>query len=105
MEKIKPLHDWALIEPSEADEKSAGGIYLPDVAKERPHEGKVIAIGQGRMKEEKDKEGKIKEKKFVPTTLKPGAHILYEKYMERKVELDGKEYVMVREEDILGTLD
>lgn len=102
--KVKPLQDWVVIRPQEADEKSAGGIIIPDVAKEKPQRGEVIAVGEGKNVEEKDAKGKVKEKKFVKTTLKPGDQILYEKYAARKIEIDREECVMVREEDVLGLL-
>ncbi len=102
--KIKPLHDWALIRPKEAEEKTAGGILIPDTAKEKPSEGEVLAIGTGKLVEEKDKKGKVKEKKFVKTVLKAGDYVLYEKYSATKVDLNDQEMVLVREEDILGVL-
>jgi chaperonin GroES len=102
--KIKPLQNWVLIRAGEAREKSAGGIIIPDVAKEKPEEGEVVAVGEGRFVEEKDSKGKVKEKKFVKTTLKPGDRILYEKYAVRKIEVDREELLMVREEDVLGYL-
>lgn len=103
--KVKPLQDWVVVQADEAEEKSAGGIFIPEAAKERPESGKVIAVGEGRNVEEKDAKGKVKEKKFVKTTLKPGDHILYEKYSARKVEVDQEEVVLVRESDVLGYLD
>jgi chaperonin GroES len=106
--RVRPLQDWALIRPKEAEEKTAGGIFLPEVAKERPQEGEVIAIGEGKFVEEKEEKGKDKgkkEKKFVKTTLKPGDQILFEKYGARKIEVDGEELVMVREEDVLGRFE
>src|SRR6266850_696126 len=98
--KIKPLHDWAVVRPKDAEEKTAGGIFVPDTAKEKPSEGEVLAIGTGKFVEEKDKKGKIKEKKFVNTVLKPGDHVLYEKYSATKVDVNDEELVMVREEDV-----
>lgn len=103
--KVKPLQDWVVVQADEAEEKSAGGIFIPEAAKERPESGKVIAVGEGRNVEEKDAKGKVKEKKFVKTTLKPGDHIFYEKYSARKVEVDQEEVVLVRESDVLGYLD
>lgn len=100
--KLRPLSNWALIRPSAASDKTAGGIYIPEVAKEKPVEGEVLAIGDGRWEEEKDAKGKLKEKKFVKTSLKPGTRVMYEKYAASKVEIDGEELVLVREENILG---
>ena len=96
---IQPLQDWALIEPSEAKEKTTGGLFIPDTAKEIPVEGKVLAVGKGRWETlEKKKEEKV----FRPTVLKPGDQVLYEKYGTTEVDLDGKELVLVRESDVLG---
>ena len=103
---IQPLQDWALIEPSEAKEKTTGGLFIPDTAKEIPVEGKVLAVGKGRWETPEKKSGskpnKKEEKFFTPTVLKPGDQVLYEQYGTTKVELDGKEFVLVRESDVLG---
>jgi chaperonin GroES len=103
---IQPLQDWALIEPSEAKEKTTGGLFIPDTAKEKPVEGKVLAVGKGRwemLEKKKDYKPKKKEEKvFRPTVLKPGDQVLYEKYGTTEVDLDGKELVLVRESDVLG---
>ena len=103
---IQPLQDWVLIEPSEAKEKTAGGLVIPDTAKEKPAEGKVLAVGKGRLETPEKKEGRKpkekEEKVFKPTVLKPGDQVLYEKYGTTKVDLDGKELVLVRESDVLG---
>ena len=105
---IQPLQDWALIEPAEAKEKTTGGMFIPDTAKEKPVEGKVLAVGKGRWETPEEKLGrkpKKKEKKvFKPTVLKPGDQVLYEKYGTTEVELDGKDLVLVRESDVLGLL-
>jgi|SRR5579863_5204078 len=105
--KIKPLHDWAVIRPKEAEDRTPGGLIVPDSAKERPEEGEVISIGEGKFVSEKETKGKSekKEKKFVKTDLKPGDHIIYEKYGARKIEIDGTEFFMVREEDVLARLE
>ena len=100
--KIKPLHDWAVIKPKEDADRSPGGIIIPESAKGQSEEGEVLAIGEGRFKEKRDKKGDVTEKKFVKTTVKPGDHVLYEKYGTSKITVDGKEVVMVREDDILG---
>ena len=103
---IKPLQDWALIEPSEAKEQTTGGLFIPDTAKEKPVEGKVLAVGKGRWEAPENKLGskpkKDEKKVFKPTVLKPGDQVLYEKYGTSKVDLDGKELVLVRESDVLG---
>jgi chaperonin GroES len=104
--KFKPLHDWAVIRPSEAEEMTAGGLYIPDTAKEKMHEGVVEAIGPGAYEEEKygKKKEKNKERRFVPTTVKPGDRALYEQYAGRSYKIDGEELILVRERDILGIL-
>ena len=104
--KVRPLHDWVVIRPGKSQDRTAGGIVIPEVAKERPQEGEVVAVGEGRF-EKKDEKGKVKEqeKKFIKTTLKPGDRIVYEKYSTRKIEVNGEELVMVREEDVLGLFE
>lgn len=103
---LQPLQDWALIEPSESKERTAGGLFIPDTAKEKPVEGKVLAVGKGRWEtQEKRRDGKPKEKEekvFKPTVLKPGDQIVYQQYASTKIELDGKELVLVRESNVLG---
>jgi chaperonin GroES len=107
--KIKPLNDWAVILPSEAMTRTAGGIYIPDAAKEKPAEGTVEAIGPGALEEEKwedrkkDK-GKKKERKFVPTSVKPGERVMYDRFAGQKIDVNGEERVLVREKNILGIL-
>ncbi len=103
--KIRPLHDWVVIRPGKSQDRTAGGIVIPDVAKEKPQEGEVLAVGEGRF--EKDEKGKSKEKesKFIKTILKPGDRVMYEKYSARKVEVNGEELVMVREEEVLGRFE
>jgi chaperonin GroES len=103
---MQPLQDWVLIEPSEAKEKTAGGVLIPDTAKEKPVEGKVLAVGKGHWDTPEKKWGskpKEKEEKvFYPTVLKPGDQVLYEKYGATPVDVDGKELVLVRESAVLG---
>ncbi|HUJ79494.1 MAG TPA: co-chaperone GroES [Nitrospiria bacterium] len=106
---LKPLHDWALIRPSSSDERTKGGIIIPDTAKGQPQEGVILAIGEGRYTEP-DGPGAHKgkrstqEKVFVKTTLKPGDRVIYEKYAGRKIEMDGEELILVREDDVLGQM-
>lgn len=102
--KIRPLNDWVLLEQLDAEEKTAGGIIIPDLAKERPHTGIVIAVGPGTFKVEKGRE-KEKKKIFIPTELKPGNKVIYEKYMVSDFEVDGHKIVMVREENVLGIFE
>jgi chaperonin GroES len=93
---IKPLGDRVLLEVLEAEEKTKGGIVLPDTAKEKPQEGKVIAVGKGRV----DKDGKVQ-----PLEVKPGDRVLFSKYGGTEVTTkEGQEYLIVREEDILAIM-
>ncbi len=104
--KLRPLHDWAVIRPSEAEERTSGGLYIPDTAKDKPHEGVVEAIGPGAYEQEKfgkkKKEGE--ERKFIPTTVKPGDRVLYQSYAGEAYVVDNEERILVRERDILGIL-
>ncbi len=104
--KLKPLHDWAVIRPSEAAEVTAGGLFIPDTAKDKPQEGVIEAIGPGAYEEEKGrkKKGEKKERRFIPTTVKPGDRVLYERYAGQTYKIDGEERIIVRERDILGIL-
>ncbi len=104
--KVRPLNDWAVIRPAEAISRTAGGIYIPETAKEKPAEGTVEAIGPGALEEEKrgEKKEKKKERKFIPTSVKPGERVLYERYAGHEMTIDGEEVVLVREKNILGTL-
>lgn len=92
---IKPLGDRVLIEPLEQQEEKIGSIIIPDTAKEKPQEGKVIAVGPG-----KNENGKI-----VPLQVKVGDRVLYGKYAGTEIKKDGKEYLIVRESDILAIIE
>lgn len=104
--KFVPFHDWAVIRPAAADEVTSGGLYIPDSAKEKPHEGVVEAIGPGAYEEPKgrDRKKSQSERKFIPTTVKPGDTVLYERYAGGNYKIEGEEKVLVRERDILGLL-
>lgn len=93
--KIQPLGDRVLVEPLKEEEVKKGGIIIPDSAKEKPTEGKVIAIGTGKL----DDSGKK-----IPFNVKPGDKVLMPKYGGTEVKFDGKEYQIMREEDILGVI-
>ncbi len=93
--KIKPLGDRVLIKPSEEKEKTKGGIVLPDTAKERPQEGEVVAVGEGK----KTDDGKV-----IAPTLKVGDKVLYGKYSGTEITVDGEEYLIMREEDVLAII-
>ena len=99
--KIRPLHDWAVIRRIDAGEKTAGGIIIPAVAREKPAEGIVEAIGPGKY----SAEGRGKKEKFVPTTVKPGQQVVFTDFAARDTEVDGQQLTFVREEDILGTYE
>jgi chaperonin GroES len=94
--KIRPLHDRVIIQRLEEEEKTKGGIIIPDTAKEKPQEGKVIAVGPGKILENGTK-----------TTLdvKIGDKILFGKYSGTEIKIEGEEFLMMREEDILGVIE
>ncbi len=94
--KIKPLQDRVIVQRIEEEQKSKGGIIIPDTAKEKPQEGKVIAVGKGRIADD----GKV-----VPMSVKAGDRILFGKYSGTEIKLDGEEYLIMREEDILGVIE
>jgi chaperonin GroES len=104
--QLKPLHDWAVIRPSEAEEVTAGGLFIPDTAKDKPQEGVVETIGPGAYIEEKGKKKKDekKERRFVPTVVKPGDRVVYERYAGQTYNIGSDERILVRERDILGIL-
>ena len=92
---IKPLGDRVLIEVLEEEVEKQGSLYIPDTAKEKPQQGKIVAVGKGRYE----------EGKLVPLEVKAGDKVLYGKYSGSEVKYDGKEYLIVRESDILAILD
>ncbi|PIP36452.1 MAG: co-chaperone GroES [Desulfobacterales bacterium CG23_combo_of_CG06-09_8_20_14_all_52_9] len=93
---IKPLNDRVLVVRVEEEQKTAGGIIIPDTAKEKPQEGKVVAVGPGKP----DKDGKR-----TPLEVKKGDRILFSKYAGTDIKIDGVEHVFMKEDDILGILD
>ena len=93
--KVKPLSDRVVIQPLEAEEKTSGGIYLPDSAKEKPMMGKVIAAGPGKTSE---------SGQLIKMEVKVGDTVLYGKYSGTDIALEGKEYLIVRESDILAII-
>lgn len=94
--KLKPLADRVIVKQTEAEEKTKSGIYLPDAAKEKPTQGKVIAVGPGKL----DDKGKRME-----LSVSQGDVVYYGKYSGTEVEVDGVKYVILRESDLLGVLD
>jgi chaperonin GroES len=93
--KIRPLHDRVIVKRIEEEEKTKGGIIIPDTAKEKPQEGRVIAVGPG-----KNDDGKV-----IPLGVKAGDKILFGKYSGTEIKLDGEEHLILREDDILGVIE
>ena len=94
--KIRPLHDRIIVERLEEETKTAGGIIIPDTAKEKPQQGKIIAVGKGKVTED----GKV-----LALDVKVGDKVLFGKYAGTDIKIEGKEYLMMREEDILGVIE
>jgi chaperonin GroES len=94
--KIKPMNDRILVVRVEEEQKTAGGIIIPDTAKEKPQEGKVVAAGPGKMGE---------DGKRIPMEVKAGDRILFAKYSGTEIKIDGVEHLFMREDDILGVID
>jgi chaperonin GroES len=94
--KLRPLHDRILVKRIEEEEVRRGGIIIPDTAKEKPQEGKVIAVGSGKVSEDGKK---------IALEVKAGDRILFGKYSGSEVKIDDQEYLILREEDVLGILD
>lgn len=93
---LRPLSDRILVERVEEDEKTKGGIIIPDTAKEKPAEGKIVAVGNGRIGED----GKV-----LPMDVKVGDRILFSKYGGTEVKIDGIDYLIMRQDDVLGVVD
>ncbi|OGP89663.1 MAG: co-chaperone GroES [Deltaproteobacteria bacterium RBG_16_48_10] len=94
--KVRPLHDRLIVKRLEEEDKTKGGIIIPDTAKEKPIEGKVIAAGEGRIK---------KDGKKIPMEVKMGDRILFAKYGGTEVKMDGEEYLMMKEDDVLAVIE
>jgi chaperonin GroES len=94
--KVRPLHDRIIVQRLEEGEQKVGGIIIPDTAKEKPQQGKVIAAGQGKSKD---------DGKRVPLDVKEGDTILFGKYSGQEIKLDGQEYLIMREEEVLGVIE
>jgi chaperonin GroES len=93
--KFRPLHDRVVIKRIEAEEKTSGGIIIPDTAKEKPQEGEVIAVGPG---------GRDENGKLIPIDVKVGDRVLFGKWSGTEVKLDGVEYMIMKESDLMGVL-
>jgi len=94
--KIKPLQDRILVKRIEEEEKTKGGIIIPDAAKEKPQEGKVIAVGDGKVLDNGQK---------MALSVKPGDKILFGKYSGTEIKVDGEEHLIMREDDVLGIVE
>jgi chaperonin GroES len=93
---IRPLNDRIIVKRFEDNEQMRGGLYIPDTAKEKPQEGEVVAVGQGKLLENGTR---------VPMDVKAGDRVLFGKYSGTEVKLDGEEYLILREDDILGVVE
>jgi chaperonin GroES len=94
--KIRPLQDRILVKRIEEEEKTKGGIIIPDTAKEKPSEGKVVAVGKGKVGE---------DGKLMPLDVKKGDRILFSKYSGTEVNIEGDEHLIIREDDVLGVVE
>lgn len=94
--KLKPLHDKVLVKVEEEEEKTAGGIYLPDTAKEKPQRGVVVAVGDGKLTDE----GKV-----IPIDVKVGERIIFSKYAGTEIKLDGEKHVILSIDDIYAVIE
>jgi chaperonin GroES len=93
--KFRPLHDRVVVERIDAEGKTAGGIIIPDTAKEKPQQGKVVAVGPG---------GRDESGKLIPIDVKAGDRVLFGKWSGTEVKIDGVEYLIMKESDIMGVL-
>jgi chaperonin GroES len=94
--KFRPLHDRVVVRRVEQESKSAGGIIIPDTAKEKPMEGEIIAVGPG---------GRDESGKLIPIDLKPGDRILFGKWSGTEVKIDGEELLIMKESDVMGVIE
>src|SRR2546428_6975469 len=93
---VRPLHDRILVQRIEEGEQKVGGIIIPDTAKEKPQQGKVVAVGNGKVKDDGTR---------VALDVKAGDHILFGKYSGQEIKLDGEEYLIMREDEVLGVIE
>jgi len=91
--KFRPLHDRIIVRRLEGEEKTKGGIIIPDTAKEKPSEGKVVAVGKGKV---------LDDGKLHPLEIKKGDRVLFSKYSGSEVNIEGEEHLIIREDDVLG---
>ncbi|MGD9763715.1 MAG: co-chaperone GroES [Candidatus Binatia bacterium] len=93
--QMRPLHDRVIVKRVEGEERTRGGIIIPDTAKEKPQEGRIVAVGPGR----------VADGKVIKPEVKPGDRILFSKYAGTEVVLDGEDHIIMREDDILGVIE
>ncbi|HET7681711.1 MAG TPA: co-chaperone GroES [Xanthobacteraceae bacterium] len=93
--KFRPLHDRVVVERVTAEEKTAGGIIIPDTAKEKPQQGKIVAVGPG---------GRDENGKLIPIDVKPGDVVLFGKWSGTEVKIDGQDFLIMKESDIMGVI-
>ena len=94
--KIRPLYDRLVVKRIEQKEQMQGGLYIPDTAKEKPQEGEVVAVGKGK---------RLEDGKVIPLDVQPGDRILFGKYSGSDIKLDNEEYLIMREDEVLGILE
>ena len=94
--KIRPLHDRIVVKRIEEKETIQGGIIIPDTAKEKPQEGEVVAVGQGK---------RLEDGKLIPLDVKAGDRILFGKYSGSEIKLEGEEFLIIREDEVLGVIE
>ncbi|MEK7355814.1 MAG: co-chaperone GroES [Bdellovibrionota bacterium] len=94
--KVRPLHDRILVKRMAEEDKTAGGLIIPDTAKEKPQRGEVVATGKGRI---------LEDGKVLPLEVRVGDKVLFSKYMGTELKLDGQEFLMIKEEDVLGVFN
>jgi chaperonin GroES len=94
--KVRPLHDRVVVKRLEEEEKTVGGIIIPDTAKEKPQQGKVIAVGKGRI---------LEDGKVTPLIVKEGDRVLFSKYAGTEIKIDNEEHLIMREDDILAVFE
>src|SRR6201995_1586590 len=94
--KFRPLHDRVVVKRIEAEEKTAGGIIIPDTAKEKPQQGEIVSVGPG---------GRDESGKLIPIDVKPGDRVLFGKWSGTEVKIDGQDYLIMKESDLAGVVD
>jgi chaperonin GroES len=94
--KLRPLHDRVVVKRLEEEEKTSGGIIIPDTAKEKPQQGKVISVGKGRI---------LEDGKVIPLVVKEGDRVLFGKYAGTEIKVEGDEHLIMREDDILAIFE